>query len=95
MENASSLFKGNFERFLALCMWNLLKQRIKDKATNCFEDISVFLKTNLIKIENAIESSIFRFESIGCAWGLGLTNYLHGLILLSKKTLQTSDFKFE
>ena len=65
MNKASSIFKANVTRYLALCL--IRNYAVEEECE--FEDDRVM---------SLLEDSYNKFESVNCNWGMGIAKYIMG-----------------
>lgn len=68
MNKASSIFKANVTRYLALC---LIRNYAIEECE--FEDDRVM---------SLLEDSYNEFDSVNCNWGMGIAKYMMGKFLM-------------
>ena len=70
MSKASPIFRGNVNRYLALCVWRLGQ----DKEESPHDVI------NLNKITRLLEESFDEFQKINCKSGMGVCKFMLGKV---------------
>jgi hypothetical protein len=82
MSKASSIFRANVNRYLALCLWRL----------GCDKEESSDLN-DLYKITGLLEESFKEFKKSNCKIGMGIIKFMFGK--LSSSMINKSDESFD